>query len=271
MNGMVADEGSDFFPLADDDAPPQFDVVMRGYERRQVDAWMERLQAEVAELTDARDDALAVAHDRANLIAELEDEIDALRYKAASVEHIDSGNISERIHDMLKLARDEAAQVRRSAEEEAERTLAAARAEAERLREDAHAEQQRLTSAAAQRAKEADDKLVKARTTANGEIESARSKAKLILSEAKAERDRLDAEAKASRDALIAEADAERQAKDRLADQRRATANDDFEITLRERRKAAEAAVAAVHAERDQARQTLKELQARISEALREL
>lgn len=271
MKGMVADDGSDFFPLADENAPPQFDVVMRGYERRQVDAWMERLQAEVADLTDARDDALAIANDRANLIAELEDEIEALRFKAASFEHIDSANVSERIHDMLKLARDEAAQVRRSAEQEAERTLAAARAEAERLREEAHAEQQRLTSAATQRAKEADDKLAKARTTANGEIETARSKARVILSEAKAERDRLDAEAKATRDALIAEADAERQAQDRLADERRATANDDFEITLRERRKAADAEVAAVHAERDRARQTLEELQARISDALREL
>jgi DivIVA domain-containing protein len=209
------DQSTELLPLLDSDEP-FFDVTMRGYDKRQVDDYVARVTAQLAELAAARDAALATSADRAAQLASQEAHIESLRVQAAKkTEALDPAMVSDRIRDMLQLATEEAAQTRRSAEMEAERVLAAARADAERMRAEAAAEQQRLTAAAAQRLAEADQKLAR--------IE--------------AERSRLDAEAAAAR----AAADAE-------SARRRQIAEEDFEITLRARRSEAEKQHAADHA-----------------------
>jgi len=269
---MAADETTDFFPLLDDDVTPQFDVAMRGYDRRQVDNYVARIGWEMAELQTARDNALAISADRAAQLANREAHIESLRRQSTTdVEHIDPAQVSDRIRDMLRLAVEEAAQTRKTAEEQAERTIAAARSEADRVRADAAEEQQRLTQAATQRSAEADQKLAQARVSAAGELETARAKVKQMLDEASAERDRLDTEAKAMRDSLDAEAKLIREDEARIAQEQRVTADEDFEITLRERRRAGEARIAEIHAEHAAARKTLLELQERIAAALKHL
>jgi DivIVA domain-containing protein len=232
---MAADEqATDLIPLLSDDEP-HFDIAMRGYDRRQVEEYVGRIEAELVEAQVARDTALATSADRAAQLANREAHIESLKRQAIkATEKINPSTVSDRIRDMLQLATDEAAQTRRAAEEEAERVLSAAKADAERVRTEAAAEQQRLVAAAKQRSAEADQKLARARLQASTELDGAKTEIKKLAEAAAAERARLDAAAQAARD------DA-----DRLAEQGRKTADDDFEITLRTRRSAAEKAAQA--------------------------
>jgi cell division septum initiation protein DivIVA len=227
---MAADEQStDLIPLLGEN-DPQFDLVLRGYDRRQVEEYVARAEADLADLQAAKDAAQATSADRAAQLANREAHIESLKRQAIkSTEHVSPANVSDRIRDMLQLATDEAAQTRRSAEEEAERVLRSARADAERVRADAAAEQQRLTAAASQRSAEADQKLAQARVQATAEIESARAEIKRFADAADADR--------AAKDKAASEARTEA---DRVSAERRQIAEQDFEITLRARRTAAE-------------------------------
>jgi cell division septum initiation protein DivIVA len=227
---MAADEQStDLIPLLGEN-DPQFDLVMRGYDRRQVEEYVARTEADLADLQAAKDAALAISADRAAQLANREAHIESLKRQAIkSTENINPANVSDRIRDMLQLATDEAAQTRRTAEEEAERVLSAAKADAERVRADAAAEQQRLTAGASQRSAEADQKLAQARVQAAAEIETARAEIKRFAEVADADR--------LAKDKAASEVRAEA---DRISAERRRTAEEDFEITLRARRTATE-------------------------------
>jgi cell division septum initiation protein DivIVA len=227
---MAADEQrTELIPLLGEN-DPQFDLVMRGYDRRQVEEYVARAEADLVDLQAAKDAALAISADRAAQLANREAHIESLKRQAIkSTENVNPANVSDRIRDMLQLATDEAAQTRRTAEEEAERVLSAARADAERVRADAAAEQQRLTAAASQRSAEADQKLAQARVQAAAEIETARADIKLFADAADADR--------TAKDQAASEARTEA---DRISAERRHTAEQDFEITLRARRTDAE-------------------------------
>ena len=171
------DQHTELLPILDSD-DPFFDVGLRGYDKRQVDDYVARSSAQIAELTAARDAALAIGADRAAQLASREGQIEALNQRVASAgSAIDPASVSDRIREMLQLATDEAAQTRRAAEQEAERVIASARADAERVRTEAAAEQQRLLAGAQQRSAEADQLLAQSRTQAAGELDQARAQA----------------------------------------------------------------------------------------------
>src|SRR3954447_3165257 len=254
------DQSTELLPLLDSDEP-FFDVTMRGYDKRQVDDYVARAAVQLAELTAARDAALATSADRAAQLASREAQIESLRAQAAKrTETLDPALGTDRIREMLQLATEEAAQTRRTAEVEAERVLAAARADAERMRSDAAAEQQRLTANASQRSAEADQKLAQARTQASAELDAARAEAARLIEAARAERDRLNAESAAARSAADAE-----------SARRRQIAEEDFEITLRVRRTEAERQHAAEHqAAKAAAEKLVSDAQARVIELAEE-
>lgn len=249
---MAAEEqNTELLPLLDSD-DPFFDVGLRGYDKHQVDDYVARTLVQLAELAAARDEALATSADRAAQLASRDAHIESLRQQATkSSETLNAATVSDRIHEMLQLATEEAAQTRRAAEQEAERVLVAAHADAERLRADAAAEQQRLNASATQRSAEADQKLAQARTQASSELDKARNEAARLTEAARAERDRLDAAAAAARlaeeqqvtarlKAAEQEVTARLDAAEKAVANRLATAEQDFEITLRARRTAAE-------------------------------
>lgn len=298
---MAADENStELLPLLDEDEPI-FDVGIRGYDKRQVDSYVSQAETQIAELKAARDAALAISADRAAQLASREAHIESLKQQAVrTVEVPSSVKVSDRIRDMLQLADDEAAQTRRAAEEEAagirraaeqqaEQVLSAARSDAERVRAEAAAAQQRLTAGASQRSAEADQKLAQARVQSAAELDKARAEAAKILDLATAELDKAVAAAasiteaaETERDRLDNEAAAARAAAERASIERLRTAEQDFEITLRSRRSAAERQAqldqqaarataeqliteareraAALNAEREQTHQRLREL-----------
>src|SRR3954470_596458 len=66
-------------PLADDDQPSGFDVVLRGYDRRQVDDYLDRVEA-------ALNDADARHADDAGRLAALESQVTDMHERLADAE-----------------------------------------------------------------------------------------------------------------------------------------------------------------------------------------
>ena len=130
----MTDPRRDMLPMRE--AQHSFDVVLRGYDRHQVAETIERLEADIQVALADRDAAMSRSSDLAGQISALHGEIEQLRRKAASSGPTTFENISERIQHMLRLAEEEAAEIRRSAEQEAmalrEHTAAEERAMLER-------------------------------------------------------------------------------------------------------------------------------------------
>ena len=210
-----------------------FDVVLRGYDKRQVD---ERLRFLGAELT-AADSALRAVGERAAL---LEDALNEARSTPAGEPPGDS-NFGARVEKILKLAEDEAREVRSQADAAAVALVEQARAhaaeqdsalqrrwaeldsarkeleqarqevnqECERLRAQARTEADQIRTAVTQ---EADQLFTAARADADEVSKVAHAEAEQLITQAKAEAEQLIAQANAQAQRLVAAAtDAARQ------------------------------------------------------------
>ena len=109
-------------PLSEDEPPSGFDVVLRGYDRRQVDDYLDRVEA-------ALNDADARHAEDAQRLAALERQVTDMHERLADAERRAAGMpepapvSGERIATMLRLAEEEAAEIRSRATQEAEQTL----------------------------------------------------------------------------------------------------------------------------------------------------
>lgn len=110
-------------PLSDDDQPAGFDVVLRGYDRRQVDDYLDRVEA-------ALNDADARHAEDAQRLAALESQVVDMHERLADAERRAEGRpepapvAGDRIAAMLRLADEEAVAIRDAARQEAERLIA---------------------------------------------------------------------------------------------------------------------------------------------------
>lgn len=228
---------------------PPLDVVMRGYDRRQVEELLERLEAESAAATADRDAALARSADLAAQLANAFAEAESLRRKvrseASSV--VTAENVSDRIRAMLELAEEEAARLREEADQYGAQVRRSVDQDVDRIRAEAQAEAERMTSAAAGRMSEVeaayqaritegDSYLAEQRALAASESRASRAALETEIAQASAERERLDAEHLTERERLDADHLARREEADTAAALRRDTATEDFEIALRARR-----------------------------------
>ncbi|MDQ6911099.1 MAG: DivIVA domain-containing protein, partial [Actinomycetota bacterium] len=171
---MSSDHTSELFPILEDDGR-EFETTMRGYDRRQVDSYLARTEAELAALTGERDSALNRSADLAAQLANSHAEIESLRRRLVDTAvEVTPENVHARVRPIVELAQAEARGIRESVDREAShlRMLADADAaetrrqaahDAERMRAQAQADLQRATDAAAQREHEADEILNAAR------------------------------------------------------------------------------------------------------------
>src|SRR3954467_1993120 len=112
-------------PLSDDEQPSGFDVVLRGYDRRQVDDYLDRVEAALNE-ADARH------ADDAQRLTALERQVTDLHAHLADAERRAAGlperpaDAGDRIAAMLRLADEEATAMRTAARQEADQILAVA-------------------------------------------------------------------------------------------------------------------------------------------------
>lgn len=100
------------------DPTAQFNVVLRGYDRAQVDEHLERLEAEMRIAAADRDSAAARSAELASKVSSHQAEIQSLRARLDKASAPTFDTMGERIAGMLKLAEDEAEDIRRKAHED---------------------------------------------------------------------------------------------------------------------------------------------------------
>jgi DivIVA domain-containing protein len=202
-----------------------FDVALRGYDKRQVDERFRHLAAELS----AADNALAAANQR---VAMLEDALSQARW-APEGESAADANFGARVEKILKLAEDEAREVRAQAEAAAAALLEQTRAQITEERERAEQEIATWRAEANREAAEQDNALRRR----SSELEAA-------CQEAERESERVRAQARA-------EAEQIRTAAGTNAEELVRTATADAEITTRAARAEADRLLAQARAEAD--------------------
>src|SRR3954454_8533877 len=191
----------DMMPMHE--AQHSFDVVLRGYDKHQVAETIERLEADLRIAIADRDAAGSRSADLARQLSALHGEIESLRRKAATAAAPTFENMSERISHMLRLADEEATDIR-----------AAAERDAQAVREQTAVEERALAERHAAGQAEVERMLGEARQNAEQIATKAQLRADELVQKAQERVARLDAESQA----------------------RRAKAEEDFEIALRTRR-----------------------------------
>lgn len=124
----------------EDNAPPEFDVVLRGYERNQVTEYLESLRAEVKE-----------ANEKAE---KYKGDLNAKNQQLAERERPSYSGLGSRIEELLRLAEEQANELVQSAQIDANDIRSSAKIEAAEMRAAAESEATE-TRAVAQR--ESDD------------------------------------------------------------------------------------------------------------------
>jgi DivIVA domain-containing protein len=176
---------ADFLPMA---AP--FRQVRKGYDPEQVDEFCDRADAELRVTAADRDAAASQAADLAHQLDGARAEIEALRAAAdrlAALPH-DTEGLSNRLQRMLRLAQDEASDIRARAEAESAEVRSVAEQESAGLRE----EYESLIEQVQRQRSE----MIAEHTAA---MTAAHAQAQALLEAATVERDRCDAEAAARR------------------------------------------------------------------------
>lgn len=108
--------------------PPRFEVVLHGYNQRQVNERVTRLEFDLNNATKARGVALAQVKELSELLAAVRTERDQLADAQSS-----NSKLSERVQAMMQLANDEIADLRSAAEAQAKATTEQADQEAAQL------------------------------------------------------------------------------------------------------------------------------------------
>ncbi len=215
-------------------AQAPFDLVRRGYSPEQVTAHLERLEYDLRITTANRDATNQRLNELGGQLAAAQAEADTLRNQLdrSALEPVSMSNLSDRMQRMIRLAEEEAAEIRARAEAEADKlrgqletsvteaTAARAAFDAERertrkqLAEQVHgliaeatAEAQETTAAAQQEAArvrqeaeaEAANTIAEADRIAELTLAESAAAASMLAAETATERDRLDAESLAHR------------------------------------------------------------------------
>jgi len=234
---MAGDEPTDVLPILNND-DRGFDPAIRGYDRAQVDAFVARLDGDLRAAQADRDAIAGRSADIAAQLANAHAQVESLRRQLRSAtEQVTRENVDEHVAATLKAAQAEASRMRGAALEEAERirngaadsasrTTSAATAEADRIVEQATERHVAADTLFRERMAEIEAHKAKVEADLAASIASVRAEEEHITTTSEEERARLNAEAAAERDRLESESAAAR-----------ALATEDFELTLRARRK----------------------------------
>jgi cell division septum initiation protein DivIVA len=260
-------------------AQAPFDVVRRGYSPEQVTAHLERLEYDLRITTANRDATNQRLNELGSQLAAAQAEADTLRAQLDrnALEPVSMANLSDRMQRMIRLAEEEAGEIRARAEADADRlrsqletTLsetAAARAAFDSEREhtrkqlaeqvqgliaEATKEAQDTTSQAQDEAArllqeanvEADRTVTVAKEHAEQTVNDARQAAEAELAQARADAERTVNDADAAASTLTSRTTAERERLDAESLAHRTQVDEDFEIAITDRRREAHKVIA---------------------------
>ena len=188
--------------LAYHDGGPTFDVVRKGYDREQVAETLAGLDADLRVALADRDAAVSRSADLARQLQALHGEVESLRRRAASASAPTFENMGERISNMLQLAEDEAAEIRRSAQEQAAALQASVAAEAEALRERVAGEERALGERSAASQAEAERLVTEGRRVREQLLADGQQQQADLIAAGEAEHERLLTETEVYRTAV---------------------------------------------------------------------
>ena len=175
----MTDQTSELFPMMAEGGR-EFEVSMRGYDKRQVDAYVARSEAELVALTGERDSAASRSADLAAQLANSHAQIESLRRNLAdSTAVITADNVDARMRSRVELAfaqsqgirnqaLEAAAETRRLAEGDVTESRRQAGEDADRMRDQARQDLRRATEAAQQRESDAEAVHAEARGSGRG-------------------------------------------------------------------------------------------------------
>jgi DNA repair exonuclease SbcCD ATPase subunit len=131
---------------------PHFDVVLRGYNQRQVNERVTRLEFDLKNSNRRRDAATAQVNELTKLLNNTRAELDKVKSQLANIANspVNASNVTERVRVMMSLAEEEIAEIRKTAMDQANATMA----EAERHVAEQKATQQRLLGETEERRKQ---------------------------------------------------------------------------------------------------------------------
>ena len=166
---------------------------MRGYDRDQVVDFFRRFDAEMRVIAADRDAATANARELADNLELAREEIEELRREVnkLSVPPTTVQGMSERVSSMLRLASDEASEIRARSEAEAAETLSIARQEAEEHRQEI-----------ARQTQEMNERREAMNAEHEATMHAAHEEAARIVADAKAKAEELDARAQSNRERI---------------------------------------------------------------------
>lgn len=181
-----------------------FAIAMRGYDRDQVNEFYRSRDAEMRVIAADRDAATANAAELAQRLEDARDEIDDLRREVdhLSVPPTTAEGMSDRMSRMLRLASDEASDIRATAQADADEMLSVARQEAEQLRNEATALAEQTRAEQEEARRELSNRRAAMESEHESTMQAARDEARRIVEAAKAEAEHLDQQAQINRDRI---------------------------------------------------------------------
>lgn len=272
---MEEEPSSAMIPMADTEAVPEFDVVLRGYDRRQVDEYLDRIEADLATAQTERSTLATRSQALDKQLAEQDREVQAARRQLVETAKPTYAGLGTRVHQLLSLAEQEAAEVRAKAGADAAQTRDKAERDVAHLREHADAiiaeAKAKATKADQDHASALDARRQRAEreererlTASQRRAEELTTAAEQQLAEAKKHAVTVRAEADKSAEALLSKARADAGRLVREAQEHRATLFATAKQDAEKNRAALLAEIAelqqrrdSVHAQLDQLRQVL--------------
>jgi chromosome segregation ATPase len=246
-------------PLSHEEDTGGFDTVLRGYDKRQVEDYVERVEI-------ALGDADRQHAEDGQRLAALEQEVAALRTRLGEAEERAAGlpepssRVAARAAEMLRLAEEEAEQIVEQARSRAEGAGAERTAELDRREEEL-----RVTQT------EADSARLDAQRDAEAVRTHAQEEANHLVTSTRAEAEERVAAARAEADALVAAAQEEADRKRRTAEEDVAIVHEDGRQHARELVEDAHRQVAELAHQRDAIAAQLQQLRETLSAAVQPL
>lgn len=249
----------DLLPLSDEQEAAGFDVVLRGYDRRQVEDYVERVEIALA-------DAERQHAEDGERLTVVEHEMSALQSRLVEAEQRAAGlpepasRIGERLTTMLRLAEEEAEQLVTQARERAAASMSERTADLDRREE------------AVRRASgDADQARLEAQRDAEAVRSRAQQEAAALTADARRQADQTLQQAQAEAARLLADAQAQAEHKTRTAEEDVKILHEDGRAHGQELVAAAQRQVEDLRAQRDTIAAQLQSLRETLSAAVQPL
>lgn len=211
---MDHEPGSELISLSEPAALPTFDLTLRGYDRRQVDEYLDRLEQTLSAAQADRDAGRAHTAALQRQVEELQAAVNSSRQKLLESTRPTYAGLGERVAQLLRLAEEEAERLRSDAVRDISHMRESADGLLSKAQEKAARAEREFESTLAERRKQADQQDADKRKSLESQLRAAADRitgsqamAMKVTTDAKAEADRLVTESRGRAESLRKDAE----------------------------------------------------------------